>query len=144
MSYEVKAAALTPPCSGKNVIVLDSTAASARLRFPKSWRHSIVTIQADGVDVYLNWGGTGASAVIAAVTTLSSEAPASHATGCSVKVPNGQERNYDLDLIEADFPGTADDPLANVRLAHIENATGGWIRITRTGLKVNLNETGIV
>ncbi len=144
MSYEVKAAALTPPCDGKNLIVRATSASSRRLRFPKSWRHAIITVEADAEDVYVTFGGTSVTAVSTAVTTVTSEAVASHAAGLCWKVPAGQERNFDLDLIEADNPGTADDPLANVRMADISPTANGYIRIVRTGTKVNLNETGLV
>lgn len=142
MPYDVKAAGLTPPCGGKNIIVLDSATSSARLKLPASWRTSIITVQADGVDVYVAFGGTSITASQTAVTTLSSEAPSAHAAGVSYKIPNGQERNFDMTLIGCDNPGNANQ-LHAVRMAHIESAAGGWVRVYRSSGPVHLNESGI-
>lgn len=143
MPYSEKAAAITPPYSGKNTIVLASATSSARLKFPASWRRSIVTIQADGVDVYVCFGDTTVTAVIAGATTLTSEAPSAHGTGECIKIPNGQEKHFDLALIDAKNPGNANDQHA-IRLAHIESATGGYVRIYRSSGPVNSESTGLV
>lgn len=143
MSYSEKDAQLTPPCDGKNLIVLASTAASRRLKFPASWRKSVITIQAQGLDQWVTFGGTGVTAVPTAVTTLTSEAPSAHASGLCWHIPAGQERSFDLSLIKMDNGGNTNDNHA-LRMALISTDTTGYIRIQRASGQASLSETGLV
>lgn len=142
MSMTEKAAGVTPPYESKNLIVLASSASSSRVKLPASWRRSIITIQAEGVDLWVCFGGTSASAVKTAVTTLTSEAPSAQAAGLCQYIPAGQQRDFDLSLIVAKNPGNTSD-IVNTRLAWIASATGGYVRIIRSSGPVDEAETGL-
>ena len=144
MQHCEKDAQLTPPCEGKNLIVLASTAASRKLKFPASWRKSLVTIQAEGLDEWICFGGSGvAAAPTTGLTTLTTEAPSAHAAGTCYHIPAGQERTFDMSLIKCDNPGNTNDNHA-VRMALISTGTTGYIRVMRASGEVSLNETGLV
>lgn len=144
MSHAEKDAQLTPPCEGKNLIVLASTGSSRKLKFPASWRKSVITIQAEGLDEWVTFGLSGVSAApTTGLTTLTSEAPSAHAAGTCYHIPAGQERSFDLSLIKTDNPGDTNDNHA-LRMALISTGTTGYIRIMRASGVVSLNETGLV
>lgn len=126
------AASIKPPVSGVDTIIIASAASAARVAIPASWRNSYLTIHADGVDLGFAFTTSVSLAVsLSAVTTITSNAVASHGTGECEKLESGLKAHYDLRQLR--------DPGAGEwYFAHIESATGGFIRLTRSSGQAKL------
>lgn len=129
MSETTKAAAVTPPVGGSNVIVRASVTSAERIKIPAAWRRSWLTIEADGVDVYVTLGDGTVAADSTGTTTLTSEEVSAYDGGECSKIPSGSEKPFDLSQL---LPVDAD-----LYLSHVASATGGYVRITRSSGHVN-------
>lgn len=129
MSADVhNSTAITPPISGSDdLVVLGSSTTAAVFQIPQKHLRSVVTVAAEGADVYVAFTKDSTLTLSgSAVTTLSSNAISSHGTGEAVVIPAGQERNFDLSKL----PRLAGDE--EWYLAHVEAASGGFLRYTRS------------
>lgn len=129
MSEVSKAAAVTPPVPGSNIIVRASVASAERIKIPDAWRRGWVTIEADGVDVYFGFGGSTVAVDSTGTTTLSSEEVSAYDGGECSKIPSGAEKAVDLSQIQP--------VIQDLYISHVESGTGGYFRMTLTSGLVN-------
>lgn len=126
-----KSASVTPPLSGKNTIVLGSGTSSRRIKIPESWK-GWITIQADGCEAWVSFGGSTITAAPSATSTITSDELASNGTGECQHIPEDTSLPVNLDEIEK-------GPKDRIYLADIESATGGYLRIIRSSGRVSLS-----
>lgn len=96
---------------------------SERWAIPSAWRGHYVTFQAEGVAVFLLFGGASVAASASAVSTLSTEVLTAVATA-SLLIPANGERHI--------YVPTTGEAAAITHLAHIAAATTGFLRAYRS------------
>lgn len=128
MSVQAKAASITPPVQGKNLWVFASSDSSTAIECHPSWNRSFLTIEADGVDVYVAFSDdpTATADPTATSTVTSGVITAVDGDECR-KIPDGQERDFDLSAL----PWSSDDG-KKLYLVIVSSASGGYVRVTRS------------
>lgn len=119
-----KLSQLTPP---QDPIVKATSVASASIKLPKTLYNSVVTIQAEGQDVWFNvtTGAAGGTANKTNVSADDGSGVAQPATNGTFHLPAGTSRDFDLSLMTV--RGDADYVWVN----HITGAATGFVRIVR-------------
>lgn len=105
------------------VHVLATVASTTRIKIPANWFDKYVTFQAQGLDVFLAFGGSGVTVSLTSVSTVSSEEMTSLATNAYL-LPAGQERNFRFQRAAAQEGVT--------HFAHISTGTSGFLRMIET------------
>ena len=134
MSVQAKAASITPPVQGKNLWVFASSDTSAAIECHPSWNRSFLTIEADGVDVYVAFSSDPNATVDPTATSTVAGGVITAVDGDECrKIPDGQERDFDLSAL----PWTSDDG-KKLYLVIVSSASGGYVRVTRSSGPVTL------
>lgn len=122
------AAAVTPPVSGTDhLVVLASSATAAVFQIPQDWLRSWITVEGDGCDVYHAFTKDSSLTLDdTATTTLVSNAISSHGTGEAAKAKEDVPKHYDLSKLPRLNGGE------EWYLAHKESAGSAYVRITKS------------
>lgn len=124
MSTEAKAAGITPPLESSTVVVLAGNTTAQRFKIPSAWRKEYFSVEADGVNVYVAFGGASVAADLTGTTTLDAEAIDTYDGGECRKVADGSEKHWDLSKIT---PWEKD-----LYVSFDCDATAGYIRLGPT------------
>lgn len=124
------ALSVSPP---DEVYALAGTTSSEGFKLPTKFHGAWITIQAQGQDVFVIIRKGIAEPTVSATDVsaiASDEITADVNTG--VHIPAGQERPFDLRHIKPGIPARSDGATERLWMAHLEAATGGFLRFWKS------------
>lgn len=103
-----------------------TVASSTRLAIPDAWDDRFVDFCAEGLDVWVRFGGSTVAVSKTAVSTVAAEAMTEDATTAHLHIPAGTSKPV---LIRKNKAMTCTGTPNQTHLAHISTGTTGYLRM---------------